>query len=108
MTPMQRYEARKRFNRLASNSVQSIVEGLAIDKRITLGKARHTLTNILKKHKVDREFVKDILGHTSIVTADNYYDQFEDDQHSAIFNSIVSVQKMKERITTANQLESSK
>jgi hypothetical protein len=32
----------------------------------------------------------------SIVAADNYYGQFEDDEHLEIFNTIVSKQKMKE------------
>ena len=98
MSEEQKYKARCRFNRLVSKSLKKITKDLNLEKNISIGKARHTLTNILKKHQVDREFVKDILGHTSIVTADNYYDQFEDDQHTSIFNNIVSVKKIDQRL----------
>lgn len=98
MSEDERYQARLKFNRSATNAMKLIVDDLGFNKNLSIGKARHTLTNIFKKNKVDREFVKDILGHTSILTADNYYDQFEEDQHSSIFNTIVASSKMKERL----------
>lgn len=98
MTDEEKYDARCKFNRSASRAIKSITDDLNISKKTSIGKARHALTNIFKKNKVDREFVKDILGHTSIVTADNYYDQFEEDQHTSIFNTIVAVDKIKERL----------
>jgi integrase len=33
------------------------------------------------------------LGHTSIVTTDNYYDQFEDDAHREIARKYISAMK---------------
>ncbi len=102
MSEGEKYKARCRFNRIVSKSLKQITKDLNLEKNISIGKARHTLTNILKKNQVDREFVKDILGHTSIVTADNYYDQFEDDQHTSIFNNIVSVQKINQRLKKAS------
>ena len=87
MTEKEKYYIRTRFNRLASKSLESFDE----TKDLSIGKARHTLVNRLKKNHVDREFVKDILGHTSIITTDNYYDQFEDDVHREIARKYMSV-----------------
>jgi integrase len=98
MSEEEKYKARCRFNRVVSKSLKKITKDLNLEKNISIGKARHTLTNILKKHQVNREFVKDILGHTSIVTADNYYGQFEDEQHTSIFDNIVSLQKIGQRL----------
>lgn len=89
MTDREKYNARTRFNRLASKSLKQF----DIMKHISVRKARHTLVNRLKKNHVDREFVKDILGHTSIITTDNYYDQFEDDTHREIARKSISIGK---------------
>ncbi|HTF20980.1 MAG TPA: phage integrase SAM-like domain-containing protein [Chryseolinea sp.] len=105
MTMEEMYEARNRFNQAASTSLKVLLKKHGIEKNISIGKARHALANILKKNKVDREFAKDILGHTSIVTADNYYGQFEEDQHTSIFDNIVSMNKIKQRLANAATIQ---
>jgi integrase/recombinase XerD len=99
MTEVERYLARMKFNRIANRNLKNIMKDLDITKSISIGKARHSLANILKKNDVNREFVKDILGHTSILTTDNYFDQFEDDKHTSIFDNLISIPKMQERLT---------
>ncbi len=101
MSDEERYLARLKFNRSASKCLRLITKRLNIKKNISIGKARHSLANLLKRNGVDREFVKDIFGHTSILTTDNYYDQFEEDQHTSIFNNIVAVDKIKMRLTSS-------
>ncbi|MBL0051720.1 MAG: tyrosine-type recombinase/integrase [Bacteroidetes bacterium] len=41
--------------------------------------ARHTFSTILKRKGVSTEFIKESLGHSSIVTTENYLDSFTDD-----------------------------
>ncbi|MBX2896880.1 MAG: site-specific integrase [Cyclobacteriaceae bacterium] len=98
MTEEEMFVVRNRFNQEASKSIKVLLKKNGIDKRVSIGKARHALANILKRNKVDREFAKDIFGHTSIVTADNYYGQFDDDIHASIMANIVSVKKIKSRV----------
>lgn len=102
MTDAQKYDARMRFNRIANKNLKNLIKDLDIPKNISIGKARHSLANILKKNDVNREFVKDILGHTSILTTDNYFDQFEDDKHTTIFDNLISIPKMQERLAKSD------
>jgi integrase/recombinase XerD len=87
------YKTRRLFNMACSRSLKYVAKHLGIQKNVTMANARHTLANLLKKNKVDREFVKDLFGHTSIVTADNYYEQFEDSQQKEIMNNIIFLSK---------------
>jgi site-specific recombinase XerD len=67
------YRLRKQFYNKATKSLKIIAKHLGLDTGLRLANARHALANRLKRHNVDRETVKDLFGHTSIETMDNYY-----------------------------------
>ncbi len=52
---------------------------LEIDQKIGTYAARHTFSTVLKRKGVSTEFIKESLGHSSLVTTENYLDSFADD-----------------------------
>lgn len=98
MTDEEMYKARKQFTTNVSKSMKFLAKHLGIKKNIRLGNARHSLANILRRNGVDREMFKDLFGHTSIVTADNYYDAFQDDQLKQVATGIMSLNSIEKRV----------
>ena len=98
MTVEQKYDTRKQFVSKVSQSLKHLADNLGIKKNLRLGNARHSLANVLKKNGVDREILKDLFGHTSIITADNYFGQFEEDKHAEIAKNFISFGSIEERL----------
>lgn len=90
MTPEEKYAARKQFVNRASQSLKHLADNLGIKKNLRFGNARHSLANVLRQNNVDREMLKDMFGHTSIITADNYFGEFEDDKQAEIAKKFMS------------------
>jgi hypothetical protein len=42
--------------------------------------------------------LKDLFGHTSIITADNYFGEFEEEQHVEVAKNFISFQSIEERL----------
>jgi integrase/recombinase XerD len=101
MSEEEKYKARRKFTSNATQSMKHLAESMGINKNIRLGNARHSLANILKKNGVDREIVKDLFGHTSILTVDNYFESFQDDQHAELAKSMISIAGIKRKMKKA-------
>lgn len=86
MTEHEIYWARRSFTSQATKGLKRLLAKFGFEKNVSIGKARHALANMLRKKGVSRELFKEIFGHTSIITADNYYDQFNDDVYEDLFN----------------------
>ena len=52
---------------------------------------------------VDRDIVKDVFGHTSFLTVDNYFQSFEDDQYAELAQSAKSISGIKKQIEKTKQ-----
>jgi site-specific recombinase XerD len=89
------YYERCRFNTRVTRGIQRLLPKVGIDKKVSVGKVRHALANILRKKGVTRELFKEIFGHTSIITADNYFGQFDDEEYEDIFNHRVRLKRAK-------------
>jgi site-specific recombinase XerD len=67
---------RNRDKRLSTVSIESIVRNYAIKagitKKVTPHSIRHTFATELRKKGVDITFIKDFLGHSSILTTTIY------------------------------------
>ncbi len=77
-----------------AKSLKNLTKQLGLPS-MKLANARHTLANQLKRNNVDREIVKDMFGHTSIHTLDNYYESFHDDEHRKIASNYISIASIK-------------
>ena len=68
-----------RFVKWVNQRMEIIQKELGITQKIGTYAARHTFSTILKRKGVSTEFIKESLGHSSIVTTENYLDSFTDD-----------------------------
>lgn len=68
-----------RFVKWVNERMEIIQKELGITQKIGTYSARHTFSTILKRKGVSTEFIKESLGHSSIVTTENYLDSFTDD-----------------------------
>ena len=59
--------------------MELIRQELEIEQKIGTYSARHSFSTILKRKGVSTEFIKEALGHSSMVTTENYLDSFTDD-----------------------------
>jgi integrase len=98
MTFEEERQAIIKFNQQASKSLKVIKRKLGLAKDLNMKNARHTLANILKNHQVDREFIKDIFGHHSIVTTEHYLESMEDARHKSIMESVASLTDVESRV----------
>lgn len=69
----------QRFIKWVNKRMLAIAKDLNIDSKITTYAARHTFGTVLKRKGAPTSFIKDALGHSSVVTTENYLDSFEDD-----------------------------
>lgn len=69
----------QRFIKWVNKRMLAISQDLGIDSKITTYAARHTFSTVLKRKGAPTSFIKDALGHSSVVTTENYLDGFEDD-----------------------------
>ncbi len=56
-----------------------ICEDLGIENKTGTYAARHTFSTVMKRKGAPTSFIKDALGHSSVVTTENYLDSFEDE-----------------------------
>lgn len=57
--------------------------------RFTLYVARHTYTTTLKRKGASTGFIKESLGHQTILTTENYLDSFEDKERVKWANALL-------------------
>ncbi len=70
-----------------------IGEKLEIDVKTNTYAARHTFSTVLKRKGVPISYIKDALGHSSVVTTESYLDSFEDETTLLYAEALVSFDK---------------
>jgi len=69
----------QRFIKWVNKRMYEICEDLGIENKTSTYAARHTFSTVMKRKGVPTSFIKDALGHSSVVTTEDYLDTFEDD-----------------------------
>jgi integrase len=59
--------------------MEAIRVDLEIDQKIGTYAARHSFSTMLKRQGVSTDFIKESLGHSSVLVTENYLDSFTDD-----------------------------
>lgn len=80
----------QRFIKWVNLRMKAICKELNIEHKATTYAARHTFSTVLKRKGVPTSFIKDALGHSSIITTENYLDGFEDDVKLEYANLLTS------------------
>jgi integrase len=68
-----------RFTRWVNKHMESIRVELGIEQKIGTYAARHSFSTMLKRQGVSTDFIKESLGHSSVLVTENYLDSFTDD-----------------------------
>lgn len=79
LTPLTTKHRCQRFIKWVNKRMGKIGQELGIEQKIGTYSARHSFSTILKRKGVSTEFIKEALGHSSMVTTENYLDSFTDD-----------------------------
>ena len=79
LSPLTAKHRCKRLIRWVNKKMELIRQELEIEQKIGTYSARHSFSTILKRKGVSTEFIKEALGHSSMVTTENYLDSFTDD-----------------------------
>jgi len=75
-------EIRKRcqnFTKWVNKYMDAVRKDLGIEQKVRTYAARHTFSTFLKRKGVPTEFIKEALGHSSVLVTENYLDSFTDD-----------------------------
>jgi integrase len=59
--------------------MKGVAEAIGYDGVINTYAARHSHSTILKRSGASTEMIKENLGHASVLTTENYLDDFEDE-----------------------------
>lgn len=70
---------RHRFTKWVNKHMEAIRVELEIDPKIGTYAARHSFSTMLKRQGVSTDFIKESLGHSSVLVTENYLDSFTDD-----------------------------
>ncbi|MGN6399982.1 MAG: phage integrase SAM-like domain-containing protein [Flavisolibacter sp.] len=79
LTPKQKKYKIQDFIWKVNRQMNAIAVEIGFEGKIGTYVARHSHSTILKRQGVSTEFIKENLGHASVVTTENYLDDFEDD-----------------------------
>ncbi|RYZ91397.1 MAG: hypothetical protein EOP04_00475 [Proteobacteria bacterium] len=79
LSPMQEKYKIQDFIWKVNKAMNSIAAELGFEGKIGTYVARHSHSTILKRSGASTEMIKENLGHSSVVTTENYLDDFEDD-----------------------------
>lgn len=79
LTPLTVKHRCQRFIKWVNKKMEIIRKELEIEQKIGTYSARHSFSTVLKRKGVPTEFIKESLGHSSLVTTENYLDSFTDD-----------------------------
>ncbi|RYZ78783.1 MAG: hypothetical protein EOP04_29035, partial [Proteobacteria bacterium] len=77
LTPKQAKYKIQDFIAKVNSQMRLIADKLGIDVKIGTYVARHSHSTILKRQGVPTELIKENLGHSSVLTTENYLDDFE-------------------------------
>lgn len=69
----------QRFIKWVNKRMEEIRLELKIEQKIGTYAARHSFSTMLKRKGVSTEFIKESLGHSSLIVTENYLDSFTDD-----------------------------
>lgn len=69
----------QRFIKWVNKYMEEIRVELKIEKNLTTYAARHSFTTVLIRKGASISFVKESLGHASVITTENYVGDFEDE-----------------------------
>jgi integrase len=79
MTPESEYKAIQQMTKNINDAVGDIAKALELPQKVTTYTARHSFATVLKRSGASTEFISESLGHSNVLTTENYLSDFETD-----------------------------
>jgi integrase/recombinase XerD len=80
LSPIRQDEIKRNFISFINNNMAKVCEQAGIEKNIGTMETRHSFATIMKNAGVSPHLIKESLGHTSLLTTENYLAGFQDEQ----------------------------
>ena len=90
LTPERERELIKQFNSNINDQMKNIATQLGIDGKLTTYVARHSFSTILQRSGASTEFISNALGHSNVITTQNYLAGFEDESKIEISKALTA------------------
>jgi integrase/recombinase XerD len=91
LNPLQEKYRVQRFIKGVNKNMELIREILGIKISLATYSARHTFSTVLKRHGVPTSFIKEALGHSSLITTESYLDSFPDEDKLKYANLLTNL-----------------
>ncbi len=79
MTPEEEYKAIQQATKNINETIGNIASNLELSQKVTTYTARHSFATVLKRSGASTEFISESLGHSNVLTTENYLSDFETD-----------------------------
>ena len=90
LTPQIERKLIKLFNSNVNDQMKNIATDLGIDGKLTTYVARHSFSTILQRSGATTEYISNALGHSNVITTQNYLAGFEDDSKIEISKALTA------------------
>jgi integrase len=81
---LEEFDVLNHFKTFINTGMKAIAKELKIENKVSNVVSRHTFSTVLKRSGVPTEFIKDSLGHTNVMTTENYLGSFENETKKAV------------------------
>ena len=81
----------QRFIKWVNKRMEEIRQDLKIEQPIGTYAARHSFSTVLKRKGISTEFIKEALGHSSVIVTENYLDSFTDEVKLEYANMLTNI-----------------
>lgn len=78
MTAIEAFEAKRNFVRWINKNMAKICDKEGIIEKVKTMEYRHSSSTMMKNAGVPGQHIKDLMGHSSLRTTENYFGSFED------------------------------
>lgn len=92
---LEQFDVLNHFRSFINEGIDIVAKDLKIEKKVSNVVSRHTFSTVLKRSGVNTEFIKDSLGHTNVMTTENYLDSFESETKKAYAGRLTDFTSVK-------------
>ncbi|MBX9780885.1 MAG: site-specific integrase [Chitinophagaceae bacterium] len=93
---LEQFDVLNHFRTFINKGIRKVAKELKIEKNVSNVVSRHTFSTVLLHSGVKTEFIKDSLGHTSVITTENYLSSFENAVKKEYAGRLTAFEKLDE------------
>lgn len=95
VTPERERQLIQQITHLVNDHMKEIALQLGIKSKTSTQCARHSFSTILQRSGVSTSFISEALGHTNVITTQNYLAGFEDKEKMSAVKALTAFKKIK-------------